>query len=387
MRKLLNNDRVKLVLVVLVIALITSLVVNMAPGLPIPKNVFRIGFEGVTYAVTPDYTCDHNNDDAQVSSALNSLPSSGGKIILYGGTYDFDATVSRAIDNVTFEGAGVATYLGRNNSDFLITCAGQTGWMFKDIGTDAGGFGGTFGTDNFRLMCWINTVLTNDLIENTAYGAGWNSDNIHTPTQDAVYDEMEDRFLDSGDTLTGQIVLSGSGLVYLRFRPVLDQNAIGKNLKPDVVYRGLVRGFSMPIYASDAEELFFTEPYVPRRWDGASDIIVRVSGYLDTANNTKRFRLQVAWEHNTPGTDVIVNTENTDNQEVLTGNWAQYQSFSQEFTIDYNIDGADVVAAGDILSLRLRRIAKTGAEAEITGEVVITGLTMKYRCDKFASSS
>lgn len=337
-------------MVVVAAAVITGSVTDIS----INDGDVTFGIRGTVYAITPDYTLDGTDDDVEIQAVLDGFPSGGGRIHLFAGDYQFHETVWRAIDNVTIIGAGACTVITTEGaSDAPFDCTGQSGWVFANMSCDDA-FGGTFGTTNFRSMCIIGGTEVNDI---------------------------------PNSTVSGPLTLAGSGLIYLRFRPVLDQDMIRKNTKPDVVYRGLVRGFSMPIYASDAEELFFTEPYCPARWDGASDIIVRVSGYLDTANDTKRFKLNLAWEHQTPGTDVITTSEHSDNVETLTGAWSQYQSFYKEFTIDYNVDGADVVTKGDVINMRLRRVAKAGAEAEIAGEVVITGVTMKYRCDKFGSSA
>ena len=74
------------------------------------KSTISVGLVGVVYATAPDYTVDGTDDNVQVQQALNDLPSTGGKIILYAGNYTFSATVSRAINNVTFEGSGKGTY-------------------------------------------------------------------------------------------------------------------------------------------------------------------------------------------------------------------------------------------------------------------------------------
>jgi len=58
---------------------------------------------------------------------------------------------------------------------------------------------------------------------------------------------------------TGSVPMleSGQRRVKLRQRPSLEiSRVVGVN-KPTIVYRGIFRGFSLPIYASDNEELFF----------------------------------------------------------------------------------------------------------------------------------
>jgi hypothetical protein len=134
-------------------------VVNKVTG---RKNLIRIGFDGIAYAIQPDIVVDGIDDHVQVQQAIDALPSTGGKVIIYGGNYDFGATVSRAIDNIVIEGSGKATYLANNGSTNLITAGSQTGWIVKDLRTDAGGLGGTWGTANIRKSVWVNITYYND---------------------------------------------------------------------------------------------------------------------------------------------------------------------------------------------------------------------------------
>jgi hypothetical protein len=70
-----------------------------------PPATCTIGVTGTT----ADYTCDGTDDDVQVQTALNALPSTGGSIYLQEGTYNFSTTVYRNISNVRIFGAGYAT--------------------------------------------------------------------------------------------------------------------------------------------------------------------------------------------------------------------------------------------------------------------------------------
>jgi hypothetical protein len=102
------------------------------------KAVITLGFAGEAYAVTPDYQVDGTDDDVQVQTALNALPATGGRLVLFAGNWVFSATVSRAINNVTVEGDGKGTYLTHDAATPLFTAGAQTGWVFKDFRTDAG---------------------------------------------------------------------------------------------------------------------------------------------------------------------------------------------------------------------------------------------------------
>ena len=165
--------------------------------------------------------------------------------------------------------------------------------------------------------------------------------------------------------------------VSLEIRPELDFETIrGQAGIPAHVRRGIIGGFTLPVYAADNQELFLTI-HIPRRWDGASDIMVHVAGYLDNANNTKKFRFQLEWENITPGTNVIPATNNPVIVETTTGNWAQFQSYSVDFTIDYDIDGGGAeILPEDELYLRLIRLAAT--EDEIAGNPVVTHIGVTF---------
>lgn len=105
---------------------------------PIQKSLLTVGVTGTAYAATPDYLVDGTDDNVQVQAALDALPATGGQVILFAGSYSFDATPTRAIPNVTISGDGKGTYLAHDNTTALLSAGAQTGWVFKDFRTDAG---------------------------------------------------------------------------------------------------------------------------------------------------------------------------------------------------------------------------------------------------------
>lgn len=190
-------------------------------------------------------------------------------------------------------------------------------------------------------------------------------------------------WLDAGLTMGGALTLEDAGLVYLEMRAVLDHTRILGNLKPTKVTRGLVQGYSLPLYAADEE--IYLEVCVPGRYDGASDIFVHVHCYLDTANTGKNFNLVLEWVHFTPGTDAVPNTDTDVPVETATGTAAQYKSFEVSFTLDYDLFTPDNIAGDDQLHLRLRR--QTASENEIAGEVVVTHVGVMFRRDKLGTAT
>lgn len=190
----------------------------------------------------------------------------------------------------------------------------------------------------------------------------------------------------AGFESTGQITLSGDGLTILEFRPELDFDKIRGNAGiPTTVYRGLFKGSSLPIFDDDNEELSF-DLCMPNRWDGQSDITVHVYCRLAGAEDTKNFKLRLAWEKYTPGTDVVPETSNLVEVQTATGASAvEGQSYVVEFTIDYDIDTPDVMAIDDRMSLRLRRIAAT--ENDCAGEIIIEHVGLVIRRNKIGGAA
>lgn len=172
------------------------------------------------------------------------------------------------------------------------------------------------------------------------------------------------------------ILLAGEGLVYVEFRPDLDFETIRGNAGiPTLVTRGILRGFSLPVYAADNEELFGTI-CVPDRWDGASDVYIHLYCWLAIAEDTKNFKLQVSWEHYTPGADVVPATSTDVEIQTATGALApQFKSYKVELQLTFGD-----LAADDILGIRLRRIAADANDC--VGEIVISHWGIIFRRDK-----
>ncbi len=104
----------------------------------VKKVILSVGMAGEAYAATPDYICDGTDDNVQIQLAIDALPATGGKVIIFGGNFNFGAIVSRAINNVVIEGSGKSTYFAHDGATPLFSVGAQTGWVFKDFRTDAG---------------------------------------------------------------------------------------------------------------------------------------------------------------------------------------------------------------------------------------------------------
>ena len=151
--------------------------------------------------------------------------------------------------------------------------------------------------------------------------------------------------------------------------------------KPTLVSRGLYFGFSLPVYNSDDEELF-TCQCMPEDWDGVTDPLIYVGGWLDTANDTKKFNMQCSAETIAmSANDVVPDATNDYPVETTTGDWAQYTSFKIAFTLDASAMG---IVTAQPIAIRLRRLA--ASTAEIAGEVVVEGAMLVYVANKLGGA-
>ncbi len=146
--------------------------------------------------------------------------------------------------------------------------------------------------------------------------------------------------------------------------------------KPTQVTQGVFNGFSLPLYSADDEELF-TCDCMPGDWDGTTDPVIYLGGWLPSANTLKKFKLQVSVETiDMSNNDVVPTTSNDYETETTTSTWAAYTSFTAKFTIASDIG----LVCGQPLAIRIRRI--DSSVNEITGEVVIEGAMISYVANK-----
>jgi len=185
----------------------------------------------------------------------------------------------------------------------------------------------------------------------------------------------------------GIISLHGTAKRYEIVRPVLNQSIVSAHGKPTVVTVGVSHGFSLPIFNSDDEELYFTQ-CLSDSWDEESDIIVSVYVALAGAEDVgNKFNLQFSWEHMKVGEPLLTTSNDVEVETtVLTGRNDQYDIYKIDFTIDYDIDGAgNEIQPGEILFGRLRRIA--ASSSEVTNEIIVLNWCMKYQVNKVYASS
>ncbi len=197
-----------------------------------------------------------------------------------------------------------------------------------------------------------------------------------------------------GDVITGQMILEGNGVTYFKERPRLELSRVLGVNKPTIVYRGMIRGFSLPIYNNDNEELFFDLPCVPQRWDESSNPLIYVGGYLaDAQVGNGYFQIACDWAFFSPNTDLSSSDAPTGSsvETVKSGNilakdgLAQYTSWYTTFEINYDIASPNILASDDCMTFRLYRVATDNSASDIDGEVVVTGCAIKWKMNKYYS--
>lgn len=183
---------------------------------------------------------------------------------------------------------------------------------------------------------------------------------------------------------TEPITLSGDGVTEIELRAhLLACPAIAFEKPTFVTYGGVVTGYSLPVYDSDNEELFFME-CVPNRWNRASNPRIHVHCYLPSANSGKNFNLSIDWSHFDPDSnDIIPSTTHTIYNQTATTGSDTYTSYEMEFAIDYDIDTPNLITADDDIHFRIYRTDAT--ENEISGEVVITHVGIIWQRDRLGA--
>jgi len=178
---------------------------------------------------------------------------------------------------------------------------------------------------------------------------------------------------------TGIATLHGDAKGNLILRPDLNFARVSAFGKPTLVVYGAYNGFSLPLYAGDDEELFFSQN-VPGRWDGESDITVHVLVALadeelptevGDANVYQSFNLQLSWA-NTEINEPLLNTTTDPCCQTITeiNRTDAYDIYKVKFTIDYDANAGNPILPHDLLTVRLRRVPVVDAE-EANCEIIV----------------
>jgi len=178
---------------------------------------------------------------------------------------------------------------------------------------------------------------------------------------------------------------SVTGTGTLRKRPTLHSGYASTKTKPTPVTIGTHLGYSLPVYNSDDEELFYTE-LVEGRWNGSSDITVSVICCLASAEDVgDKFQLRLSWNNKATGSGAVSTSETDVDVEttLVTDRNAQYSIYKVDFTLDWDVNDPDIIDS-DTLGLRLRRIAASSLEC--SGEIIILDTIVTYTVNKLFKS-
>lgn len=244
---------------------------------------------------------------------------------------------------------------------------------------------GTGATTPYALLCKGGHVAFNTNGEN-------DSDfTIESRNKNIFYVDASADTLAVGDTAgsnyatwasDGEYTMAGTARVYKTCTVRFNHSIITGTGKPTVVTLGAHSGFSLPVYNNDDEELFSCVS-LPADLDTTENMTAYIGCYLDTANNTKKFKLQVSWTIDDLAAHDVLSATTTDvATETTTGNVNQYTSYKPSFAIASVAAGA---AAGNKIGIRIRRLAASGDE--IAGEVVVCGLALRYVSNKLGTAT
>lgn len=183
----------------------------------------------------------------------------------------------------------------------------------------------------------------------------------------------------------GVVTFEGTAKRSLTLRPQLVSVNLVKtplNFVPTPITLGAFTGFTMPVYNSDEQELYF-KLRVPYRWDGVTNPYFKMIVALSAAEDVgDKFRFDLDWNTTSVTgaiTASVVNVPVT--TTVITDHSAQYSTYSVAFELDYDNAGLQqtMVARNEAVG-RVRRIA---AEApQVSNNIYILDWASAWSVDK-----
>lgn len=161
---------------------------------------------------------------------------------------------------------------------------------------------------------------------------------------------------------SGVATLHGTAKRGITMRPTIDVITQIALAKPAQIVLGVHKGFSMPVFDDDNEQLFAGGP-IFSRWDEESDFIVGFVASLSGAEDVgDKFQFELLWDVSCcEGTSVATSISTTKEITVLEGRNGQYSNYCLEFTIDHTAADHIVPACGT-LGMILRRIDASASE-------------------------
>uniref|UniRef100_A0A6H1ZFD6 Putative pectate lyase n=1 Tax=viral metagenome TaxID=1070528 RepID=A0A6H1ZFD6_9ZZZZ len=139
------------------------------------RNAFMVSASNapVYYTTQALRTCDGVADEVQIQAAIDSLPSSGGKIILSPGQFNITAPIAYTTSNVIIEGQGVGTVL-------KLVAASNCNIITVDST-------GTAGPNSTRSLAFRNFKIDGNKANQTTAGHGIQLRRVYVPVIENVH--------------------------------------------------------------------------------------------------------------------------------------------------------------------------------------------------------
>jgi hypothetical protein len=168
--------------------------------------------------------------------------------------------------------------------------------------------------------------------------------------------------------------------------PKIEYTQLKQYEKPTIVSYGLFNGYSMPIYNSDNEELFF-RMRVPIEWEGNSNPFLKEIVYLSEIEDVgDKFKFQLDWI-NVPITGIITDVSIPCFSEItiLSERNSKYSCYMISFEIDWDAPSALIPSRsnlifGDSFNGRIRRIA--ASSLEVNNEIIVLDWITEWKINK-----
>jgi parallel beta-helix repeat protein len=156
-----------------------------------------------------DYQCDGSHDEVEIQAALDSLPSTGGQVVLLDGTFNVESDIGRNISNITIRGQGKSTVLTTTSPTdelfffYFMGAPGAelTGITIADMqidGANKGYMGIYFGWVNKSIIQNVYSIRNrcsgieiqdsnnNTITGNTCQGNGWDGITLYRSNNNTV---------------------------------------------------------------------------------------------------------------------------------------------------------------------------------------------------------
>lgn len=160
----------------------------------------------------------------------------------------------------------------------------------------------------------------------------------------------------------------------------IDENSSNLQGKPTLVTRGLFKGYSLPVYSANDEELFF-RMRIPFDWNRSTNPIFACITSISAAEGVgDKYKFQLEWCSEDVGNVIPDTTCETLTDEVIVSNGTAFYAEIVTFELD-----ATTMVAGQNLQMRLRRIAS--AAPAVTNEIIIWHWDSRWKMSAVGSVS